>query len=117
MKFRNLDTNNDWTFGAGLANYASNNDAIGINIKTRVSSWLNDCFFDLDAGIDWINRLGQTNQLKDLEDDLRKIIIQTEGVTKLTTLTTVVTNRVLTISYNVQTQFSQSYQSQITQGV
>ena len=93
MIFRNLDENHDWTFGSGKANYISNNAAIGLNIKTRILSWLGDCFFDEAAGIDWTNRLGSKDQRALLELDLRRIILQSFGVTGIISFDTVVTRR------------------------
>ena len=51
MKVRALDESGDWTFGKGENNYYSANDAIAQNIKTRLYSFLGDCFFDLSANI------------------------------------------------------------------
>lgn len=109
MRFRNLDSNGDWTFGKGNNNYAINNKAIGLNIRTRILSWVGDCFFDLDAGIDWVNRLGSKNQRALLELDLRNIILQTEGVTGLLEFNTVLVGRKFTADYSVQTVYSKSY--------
>lgn len=44
MSIRNLDENHDWTFGAGRSNYLNYNAEIGLNIKTRLLSFLGDCF-------------------------------------------------------------------------
>ena len=109
MKFRNLDENNDWTFGKGLNNYARDNKAIGLNIKTRIKSWVGDCFFDTGAGIDWINRLGSKDQRELLELDLRNIILQTEGVASILEFSTNLENRNFTADYSVQTIYSESY--------
>ena len=84
MIFRNLDENNDWTFGKGKSDYLTKNDAIGLDIKTRILSWINDCFFDLTAGIDWFSRMGSKNQTNLLELDIRNILTQTDGVTGIT---------------------------------
>jgi len=62
MIFRNIDENGDWDFGKGIQDFTSGNKAIGLNIKTRIQSWVGDCFFDMNAGIDWLNRLGSKNQ-------------------------------------------------------
>ena len=108
-KFRALDVDNDWQFGAGLNNYASNNDAVALDIKTRLAEWLGDCFFATDRGIDWLNRLGKTNQRTPLENDIKTIILQTNGVTKLNSFTTTLAGRVFTATYDVQTIYSKSY--------
>lgn len=117
MIFRNLDSAGDWCFGKGLNDYTNQNKAIGLNIKTRLQSWVNDCFFALTAGIDWYNRLGSKNQKALLEQDLRRVILQSEGVTGILSFDTVLVGRTFTANYSVQTQFSQSYQDSITVGV
>jgi hypothetical protein len=117
MIIRNLDANGDWTFGSGISNYLTNNAAIGLNIRTRLLSWLNDCFFDMEAGIDWLNRLGSKNQRQLLEADLSRIIVQSYGVTGLVSFDTVLVGRVFTANYSVNTIFSQAYIDSINQGV
>lgn len=111
MIFRNLDENHDWTFGQGRANYIANNPAIGLNINTRLYSWVNDCFFDMTAGIDWYNRLGSKNQRDLLEIDLRRVILQSFGVTGLVSFSTSLTDRQFRADYVVNTIFSENYRN------
>ncbi len=113
MIFRNLDENNDWSFGKGLNNYVSQNNAVGLNIETRILSWMNDCFFDLPAGIDWSNRLGSKNQRELLEQDLKRIILQSEDVTGINSLTTSLIDREFRASYDVSTIYSRSFISEV----
>lgn len=115
MIIRNLNGNHDWTFGYGLSNYISGNMAIGLNIETRILSWVGDCFFDTTAGIDWANRLGSKNQRALLESDLRRIILQSYGVTGIVSFDTVLTGRAFSASYTINTIFSQGYSATVTQ--
>ena len=115
MIFRNLTSSGDWTFGSGKGNYLTGNPAIGLNIKTRILSWLNDCFFDTTAGIDWANRLGSKNQRALLESDLRRIILQSFGVTGISSLSTSLTGRGFSATYTINTIFSQGYTATVTQ--
>ncbi len=117
MIFRNLDENGDWTFGQGKSNYVSGDQAIGLNIKTRVLCWLNDCFFDQKAGIDWKNRLGSKNQRALLESDIRRIILQSYGVTGILSFSTTLVNRKFTATYEIQTINSQSYTNTISKEI
>lgn len=114
MIIRNLDANHDWIFGAGLGDYINGNPAIGLNIDTRLLSWLNDCFFDTQAGIDWANRLGSKNQRTLLENDLKRIILQSYGVTGIVAFSTVLTGRSFRAAYNINTIFSQGFQATLT---
>jgi hypothetical protein len=117
MIFRNLTTDGDWSFGRGVGCYVSANQAIGLNIKTRIMSWVGDCFFDIAAGIDWINRLGSKNQRSLLELDLRRIILQSEGVTGILSFDTTLVGRNFTANYSVQTIYSKSFQDTVTIGL
>jgi hypothetical protein len=113
MIFRQLDTKGDWTFGKGLSSFAVENQALGLNIKTRVQSWFGDCFFDLEAGIDWINRLGSKNQKTLLDLDVRNVILQSEGVTGILEFNSTLINRNYVADFSIQTVYSQSYTDQI----
>lgn len=117
MIFRNLDSSGDWQFGNGVSNYVSADLAIGLNIKTRLLSWVGDCFFSLNAGIDWANRMGRKNQDGLLKSDLKRIILQSFGVTGLMSFSAFLSpTRQLIAQYSVNTIFSKSYEQSVTQG-
>lgn len=113
MIFRNLDTDGDWCFGKGIQDMTTENQAIGLNIKTRLLSWVGDCFFDEPAGIDWYNRLGSKNQRALLELDLRRVILQSEGVVSITSFDTILNGRNFTANYAVNTIYSQEFQDSL----
>lgn len=114
MIFNNLDSNGDWTFGRGIGDYVDLNAAIGLNIRTRLYSWVGDCFFDKNAGIDWKNRLGTKNQQALLEAELRRVILQSFGVTGLVSVSTQLNDRLFTASYSVNTIYSTAYEDSLT---
>lgn len=116
MKIRKVDENNDWTFGKGLSSYARNEEAIEQNIKGRLLSWVNDCFFDLQAGVDWKSRL-DVGQQQALEEECRAVILQSFGVVGVNSVDAVFdgATRLLRIEYNVSTIFSPSFEGQIAQ--
>lgn len=114
MIFRNLTPDGDWMFGSGKGDYISRNAAIGLNIKTRILSWVGDCFFDTTAGIDWANRLGSKNQRALLELDLRRIILQSYGVTAIVSFDTSLVGRRFTANYTIDTIFTKSYEDSIS---
>jgi hypothetical protein len=107
MIVRSLDVNGDWTFGKGRNDYLVNNKAIVQTIGTRLNSFLGDCFFALDAGIDWFNLLGTKNQVA-LELAVRSVILNTPGVTKLVALDISLddTTRLITMKYTVETVYT-----------
>lgn len=117
MIFRNQDSSGDWVFGKGGADYLTLNAAIGLNIKTRLLSWLGDCFFAQTEGVDWRNRLGSKNQLTLLSLDLRRIISQSSGVTGIVSFNVDLTpERVVNASYTVDTIYSKGFTDSLSMG-
>lgn len=113
MKFRSLDNNGDWNFGNGLQNYITNEGAILLNLKTRLLSFLGDCYFDRTAGIDWFNLLTLKSTNENLELiglEITKIINSTEGITNINDFNLSYKNddRNLILEYNVDTIFSEN---------
>lgn len=107
MKVRALDSNGDWTFGKGQNDYLSGNRAVSQKIKTRLMSFLGDCFFDLGAGVDWFTYLGSKDQLA-LNLAISAVILNTTDVTGIQQLSAVLepSNRKFTVQYRVQTVYS-----------
>lgn len=105
MIVRALDINNDWTFGKGKSDYLTDRDAIAQDIKTRLYSFLGDCFFDITAGIDWFNLLGGKSKV-DIDIAVNTVILNTNNVTGFLEISsTINNNRMITIVYSVQTVF------------
>ena len=105
MKVRAIDSTNDWTFGKGRNNYKSGIDAVAQNIKTRLQSFLADCFFDMSAGLDWFN----INSSKDLEAakiSIITLLLNTEDVIKVEEIAVSLgSNRIMLITYDVNTSY------------
>jgi hypothetical protein len=107
MKVRALDSNGDWTLGKGLNDYVQNRDAVKQNIRTRLFSFLGDCFFDAGAGIDWFNLLGGKD-LASLQLSIRATILNTEGVSGIVSASAVINaQRNLQINYSYTDIYSQ----------
>jgi len=105
MIFRALDVAGDWTFGKGIQNYQSGQNAIALNIQTRLYSFINDCFFDAGAGIDWLNLLGSKNQAA-LIFSIKSVILNTPGVNTLKDLGfNLDANRHVTLTFAVTTVY------------
>lgn len=114
MSFRNLDANHDWTFGSGRSNYVSENQEIALNLKTRILSFLGDCFFATNEGIDWFNLLDYHYQDR-LENAVQEVIKNTDGVTGINSVDLIVNaDRQIRITYDVQTIYFQSYKGEVT---
>lgn len=107
MIVRSLDGLGDWRFGKGKNDYLVNNKAIIQSIATRLNSYLGDCFFAIDAGVDWFNLLGSKDQLA-LELAVRAVILNTPGVTSIVDLSINLaeTNRQITMQYTVETVYT-----------
>lgn len=104
---RAIDSNGDWLFGKSLNDYKSKNEAVKQNIKTRLLSFLGDCFFDITAGIDWFTFLGGSKNELALSLSVSSVILNTQFVTGIKQLTIGLTsNREFSVSYQVQTAYS-----------
>ena len=105
MKVRSIDANNDWEKGKGKSNYKTGVLACAQNIKTNLQSFLGDCFFQTDAGIDWFNHLGGKNQLQ-LKVDVSATILKTPDVILIEELNIRLDNqRKLSIQYSANTTY------------
>ena len=82
MIVRAIDSENDWTFGKGRNNYKRDLMALQQIVKTRLQQWIGDCFFAKDDGVDYNNYLDIGTKTF-LDRDVRKVILQTEGVLTL----------------------------------
>lgn len=107
MRVRALDSEGDWTWGKGQNDYLTGVAAVMQEIRCNVSSFLGDCFFDVEGGIDWFNLLGGKNQLA-IEVAVSTQIINTPNVTKLVQLSATLNpiTRALTLFYQVTTSYS-----------
>lgn len=108
MHIRAIDSGNDWQFGKGLQSYKYKNDAIMQNIKTRLLSFLNNCFFDMDAGIDWWRLLGSKNTQEEIKIKVKEMILQSYGVLSCSDVQATFTSssRSLILSYTIKTIYS-----------
>jgi hypothetical protein len=112
MIVRALDSNGDWTFGRGQAGYLTGQKAIEQNIRCRCLSWYGDCFFALQEGVHWDERLdiGQTDQLN---QELKAVILQSYGVVGVEQVSFEYesASRFVSVTYDATTIYSQSFLS------
>lgn len=80
---RNLDKNWDWVFGNGKQDYAIGQRSMEIDILTNIKCWKNNCFYDLDKGIDWYNILGSFGSDKKLINQLVSLLLNIDGVVEI----------------------------------
>lgn len=80
MRIRNVTKGWDWTFGNSQSDYVRNEYAVILDIQMRLKEWFGDCFFALQNGIPWRERLGNHNQKELLDADVLNTIQNTHGV-------------------------------------
>lgn len=114
MSTRALSKTGDWTFGQGLANYLTKADEVRQNVVTRIKSFKNDWFLDVDANIDWLNILSNKNNHKIILDEIERVTMTTEGVRSITQLEIIsVVDRTARIKLAFTTIYDQSFQEEI----
>ena len=108
MIIRAIDKNDDWTFGKGKSSYKTKQLALNQDLRTKLLEWKGDCFFDIEAGVDWKNRLDKRSQTIPLQNEIRTVILKTSGVTEVVNLDLNFnsTSRNLTLNYSVKTIYS-----------
>lgn len=105
MIVRAIDAQNDWLYGKGANDYKKDRDAVAQAIKTRLQSFLGDCFFQNSAGIDWFNLLG-SKQIVTLRLSIGTVLLNTPSVLKINELSfNISPSRALTVKYSVDTIF------------
>lgn len=111
MIFRALGTDNDWTFGKGKESYLFNQAAVAQNIRTRLLSFLNDCFFDMNAGVDWFLYFGTPGKNQEIILKSRAVILQSYGVVSVNSIDLNVNRvtRASVLTYNINTIYTINY--------
>lgn len=117
MKISNLTADGDFTFGAGAQNYLTGQRAIALDIKTFLLLWVGNCFWALQAGINWRQYLDKNQEAKLLAALQAGILARfgVMGINQLSVRLAPVT-RHLTVSYDVSTIYTQRFQDSITIG-
>lgn len=104
MKVRAIDKQGDWDFGKGRQSYKTDLDAIMQLNVTHIRSWYLNCFFDLLAGIDWKNLLGQKQTAPKIRDAVRKELLKIDGVTSVLNISlSIDEDRALKVQYTEST--------------
>lgn len=116
--FRAIDSDSDWVFGRGRSSYFRNNDAIQADIKTALQIFMGEVFWNTDFGVDWWNLIGGKNPAAQAGIVLqcRTVILGVDGVTQINTVNPTYNgpSRALSLSYSVNTIFSQNVTGEVT---
>ena len=96
--------------GKGKQDFLRDNDAIAENIQTRLLSFLNDCPFDLQAGIDWFTLLGQKSTQQEIILNCKGTILKSFGVVRVNSIKAMVESaRSLRVEYNIDTIYTKQF--------
>jgi len=107
MIIRALDADHDWKFGKGKQSYLYTNEAINENIQTRLLEFVNDCFFNLSAGIEWIGLMSKKGTKEQIVLSCRAVILKSFGVVRVNSVEALlIDRRSLQISYNIDTIYT-----------
>ena len=105
---RKLSNANDWVFGRNKADYIRKDLEIQQNIKTRLRSFKDDWYLDIESNIPWIELLGSFNKKREIEQEVKRVILATDGVLRINKLDIIVDNRVAKLEANIDTVYSQN---------
>ena len=83
MKVRRIDKNGDWTFGSGLANYARDSEAVEQCVQTVCKSFKYNWHLDHDHGINWWAYFVKNPNVKVMDADIKRNILNVIGVKSL----------------------------------
>jgi len=114
MNFRQLTSTGDWTFGGGLANYASATQAIELNLQTSIQMWQGDFFASLAGWVNW-KGLMQVGTQKQLNAALQSVISNCYGVQQIISAAVVIntTTRQFFPTYDLVDIYSEQVVNQI----
>jgi len=114
MRVRRVDDNGDWVFGKSSADYMSDSDAISQNVKTRIKSFKNDWFLDVEAEIDWFALLGAKGTKKEIEREVERVVLDTDGVTRVDYIEIIVDSREATILLSYTNIYDKQINGRVT---
>lgn len=86
---RAVDSDNDWLFGKGKQDYLRDEEELVQDLDTRLQEWVGDCFFQLNAGVDYRNYLDRGTKFL-LDSDIKKVILTTNGVIRINSFESVI---------------------------
>ena len=104
--FRAIDSSGDWVFGSGIQAYARENIAIKFDIETKLKTFLTECFFNQEVGLDWFQLLSGKSQ-EAIVLAIKTAIYDVDGVTSVLDVKySVDLKRKITISYFIDTIYT-----------
>jgi hypothetical protein len=102
--------NGDATFGLGVQNFLTGQNAIAENIQTNLYCFLRDCYFDIQKGLDWIRFFSVPTSAQEIQLSVKSAVLLCYGVTSINSIDVSVENRKINISMNINTIFTSNFQ-------
>lgn len=97
-----LDKNDDWTFGRGVQDRITGGAAIAQKAKCRVKSFKNDNPLNMKSNIDWFYLLSEKNTEQETLREIERVVLATDGVMRINSLSLSVNKRVRSQSIEMQ---------------
>ena len=113
MRVRALDGNWDWKFGKSKQDYATESLATAYDVKQKILSWYNDCFFDMQSGIDYKNLLGKKGGKNELDNSVKKILLVQPDIVEITYFESSVTDRKYSLTVRFKTVYNETIEVKI----
>lgn len=108
MRYRKLDSNGDFVFGHGTADYLINSSAaVAQAVLTALELFQGEWFLDNQAGVPYMQQILGYNTQSLYDIILKQVIFNVQGVTGIVSYTSVLnpTTRKLTVTATINTQF------------
>lgn len=84
MRYRKLDSDGDYTLGAGGDWHVDSPEAVAQAVKTRLGLWTGEWFLDSTDGTPWNEQiLGKRTRGKNYDAAIRQRILGTQGVSEI----------------------------------
>jgi len=105
-----LDNTGDLDISGGTFTVVEDEEAIREQLTIRLNEFVNDWFLDLNEGVDYFGEVfGQRTITDTVEDQFKLVILDTQGVTGLISITfDLQSDRLLVIEFVVSTIFGET---------
>ncbi len=108
MRYRKLSPTGDYVFGNGQKDFLINSpEAVAQSVRTRLLLWVNEWFINVEEGTLWLQGVLGKQQQSTIDNVLRSRILETEGVTELTSYDSSIDpdTRKLSVSVSIDTLY------------
>lgn len=111
MRYRKLDQNGDFVFGAGAGNfYKDQPEAVGQAVKTRLGLIEGEWFLDVTVGTPYNSKILGAGKVPTYDSAIQAVILGTPGVTGIVSYSSYVdpTTRAAQVNCTLNTLYGQT---------